>query len=500
MKKYKNYILALFLCLIILPLSAQVVPFSLARGSEIKNIYASDLYGSRWMSLNHFFRNFGQVEKMDTDLWTLTASLSGKQYKFYANSAFYQVNGKWFHLPTTVERLAYGLYIPVQEFILLLQREAFPEMFLDAESGNYYLTLSDFSIRGMNILEMKNGTIVRLKTSKLFRQDHCRVWQGSNQYLYISVYGATADMQGMTKKIDHGVIREIIPVMAKEMLQFNVKLRMKIKSLDYYVDQESGDIVISLRHDYQKNQMPINETQIKNRWLIDTIVIDPGHGGRKSPGAIAPDGTLEKTIALDVALRLGSMLEEKLGVNVVYTRKSDIFVPLWKRPKIANEAGGKLFISIHCNSVSSSSAYGTETYILAPKSTEKSIAIAAAENKVIELEDDRERYDQIFSPEQYILSTMAQSVYMKESETLAQAIESKFHSRLSARSRGVKQASFIVLIGPAMPAVLTEIGFISNWKELSNLKKDSYRQEVAYSLYLAIKDFKHNYEKEIKDS
>ncbi len=499
MNKSRQYILVLFLLLLSVPLFAQVVPFSLTLGSETKNVFASDLYGARWVSLNSFFRSFGVVEKMDTENWELRTTLSGKTYKFYANSSFYQVNGKWFHLATTVERLGNGLYIPEKEFILVLHREAFPEMVKDIVSGAYILAPTEFSITGMNILEMKNGTIVRLKTSKFFRKDHCRVWQGANQYLYISIYDATADMNGLARTFDHGVIREIVPVQAKEMLQFNMKLRMRIKSMDYYIDQNNGDIVISLRHDYQKNQTPINETQIKNRWLIDTIVIDPGHGGRKSPGAIGPDGTLEKTIALDVSRRLGSMLEDKLGVKVIYTRENDVFIPLYQRPKIANEAGGKLFISIHCNSSTSSSPYGTETYILAPKSTEKSIEIAARENKVIELEEDRERYEKMLSSEQYILSTMAQSVYMKESEMLAQSIETKFKGRLGAKSRGVKQASFIVLIGPAMPAVLTEIGFISNWRELSNLKKDSYRQEVAYSLYQAIRDFKNNFEKEIKE-
>jgi N-acetylmuramoyl-L-alanine amidase len=498
MLKLKKHILILLLCFMLTPLFSQVVGFRLTNGSESQNIFASELYGSKWMSLNHFFKTFGEIESLDSDNWSLKANLSGKQYIFFANSAFYQINGKWYHLPTTVERLSYGLYIPVEEFIRVLRLDAFPELQYNVGDQHYILTSSDFSVNAISLREMKNGTIVRIKTSKIFRKDHCRVWQGNNQYLYISIYGATADMNALAKKFDSGVIREILPVMAKDMLQFNLKLRMKINGIDYYIDPETKDIVISLRHEYQKSQVPINETEIKNRWLIDTIVIDPGHGGKKSPGSIAPDGTQEKDITLDVSRRLGRLLKEKLGVNVVYTREKDIFVPLWQRPKIANEAGGKLFVSIHCNSVDSSRPYGTETFILSPKSTQKSIDIAARENKVIELEDDQERYEKLLSPEQYILSTMAQSVYMKESEDLAQAVESKYKNRLSAKTRGVKQASFIVLIGPAMPAILTEIGFISNWNELGNLKKDSYRQEVAYSLYLAISEFKKNYEKEIK--
>lgn len=501
MLKIKKHILILLLCFMLVPLFSQVVNFRLTAASEERNVYASELYGAKWMSLNHFFKSFGEINSLNTDEWSLTATLSGKKYIFYANSAFYQINGKWYHLPTTVERLSYGLYIPEKEFVRVLKLEAFPAIQYNEADQSYILSPADFSIRDLTIREMKNGTILRIKTNTVFRKEHCRVWQGNNQYLYISIYGGSADMNALAGKFDDGVIREIIPVMAKDMLQFNVKLRMKINGIDYYIDPETHDIVISLRHSYQKSEITqqTNGAEVKNRWLIDTIVIDPGHGGKKSPGAIAPDGTLEKDITLDVSRRLGKLLGDKLGVKVVYTRTKDVFVPLWQRPKIANEAGGKLFVSIHCNSSESSKPYGTETFLLAARSTEKSIEIAARENKVIELEDDTERYEKMLSPEQYILSTMAQSVYMKESEDLAQAVESKFKNRVGTKSRGVKQASFIVLIGPAMPAILTEIGFISNWSELGKIKKDSYRQEIAYSLYMAIKDFKENYEKEIKE-
>jgi len=498
MLKIKKHILVLFLTMMILPLFSQVVSFRLTASSEPENIYASELYGAKWISLNHFFKSYGEINALNTENWSLTATLSGKKYIFYANSTFYQINGKWHHLPTTVERLSYGLYIPEKEFIKVLKLDAFPGLQYDLADNSYVLAPSDFSVTDIRIREMKNGTVVRIKTNQAFRKDHCRVWQGSNQYLYISIYGGSADINALAHRYEEGVIREIAPVMAKEMLQFNIKLRMKVTGIDYYIEPETNDIVISLRHSYQKSEhIATNGEDVKNRWLIDTIVIDPGHGGT-DPGSIAPDGTYEKDIALDVSLRLGRLLKEKLGVNIVYTRDKNVFVPLWKRPKIANEAGGKLFVSIHCNSFHTSRPYGTETYILAPKSTQKSIDIAARENKVIELEDNTERYEKMLSPEQYILSTMAQSVYMKESEALAQAVESNFKNRVGTKTRGVKQGNWIVLIGPAMPAILTEIGFISNWNELGKLKKDSYRQEIAYSLYLAISEFKKNYEKEIK--
>ena len=115
------------------------------------------------------------------------------------------------------------------------------------------------------------------------------------------------------------------------------------------------------------------------------------------------------------------------------------------------------------------------------------------------LEADKERYEKMLLPEQYILATMAQSVYIQESVKLAEAVEKNYKNRMSVRSRGIKQANWIVLIGASMPAILTEVGFISNWNELGKLKKDSYRQEVAQSLFMTIMDFKKEYEKEIVD-
>lgn len=499
MLKLKKTFLLYVLILLAIPAFSQVSGFRVNQSAESRNIFASRLYGAKWMSLNHFFKSFGNINNLDTENWILNASLGGKEYVFYANSAFYQFEGEWRHLPTTVERLSYGLYIPEKEFIRILRMDAYPDLSYDPQDDHYILSPGTFSIQNISLREMKNGTVIRIKTAKNFPREYCRVWQGNNQYLYISIYGATGDLNALSGTYREGVIKEIIPVVAKESLQFNVKLRMRIKGTEYFIEPETGDIIVSLRHEYQKSAAPLNEDEIKKRWLIDTIVIDPGHGGFRSPGAVAPDGTREKDIVLDVSRRLGRLLESKLGVRVVYTREEDIFVPLWQRPRIANEAAGKLFISIHCNSSESSKPYGTETFILAPKSTEESIAIAARENKVIELEDDPERYENMLSPEQYILSTMAQSIYMKESEKLAQSIEMNFKNVVGTRTRGVKQASFIVLIGPAMPAILTEIGFISNWNELSRLKKDSYRQEIAQSLYLAVADFKHDYEEEINE-
>ncbi len=239
----------------------------------------------------------------------------------------------------------------------------------------------------------------------------------------------------------------------------------------------------------------INTDETSQKWLIDTIVLDPGHGGR-DPGALGADGTREKDIVLDIALRLGRMLERDLGVKVVYTRKTDVFVPLHQRSKIANNANGKLFISIHCNSHDNRRASGSETFLLAPRLTEEAIRIAEAENQVIRFEENQEIYKEM-TGSQYIVAAAAQSTFLKESEDLAAMVEKHYTKKLGTSSRGVKQGGYYVLMGASMPNVLTETGFISNRTDLQKFKRASYRQQVADALFLAIKEFKNKHEKQI---
>ena len=131
--------------------------------------------------------------------------------------------------------------------------------------------------------------------------------------------------------------------------------------------------------------------KIRKKWMLDTIVIDPGHGG-KDPGTLGQKGTKEKDIVLDIALRLCNIIEKEMGVKVIYTRKPDVFIPLWKRTKIANESGGKVFISIHANSTTNNNVSGFETFLLRPGKTDDAIDVAQRENSVINLEDSDYSY------------------------------------------------------------------------------------------------------------
>ena len=233
---------------------------------------------------------------------------------------------------------------------------------------------------------------------------------------------------------------------------------------------------------------------MKDRWRLDTVVLDAGHGG-KDPGTIGRKGTTEKDIVLDITKRVGSFLEKNTHINVVYTREEDVFIPVWKRTKIANESNGKLFVSIHVNSNPNRSVRGFETYLLKPGKTDDAIEVASRENAVIRMEEGkaRKKYNAM-TGENLIMATMAQSMFMKESEDLAAYIQEELDPLLDSPNRGLKQSGFYVLIGASMPNVLVEAGFISNPNEERKLKSVAYRKKVAKGIYSGIMRFRKSRE------
>jgi len=189
-----------------------------------------------------------------------------------------------------------------------------------------------------------------------------------------------------------------------------------------------------------------------------------------------------------------------MGGKVVLSLVEDVFIPLWKRTKIANESGGKVFVSIHANSTPrTSSVKGFETFLLRPGKTADAIEVATRENSVIALEENIPDFAG-YNEENLILATMAQSAFMQESEFLAANIQNELNKMVSSDDRGVKQAGFQVLIGASMPNILIEVGFLSNKTECKNLGKSSYRKKIAQAIFNALVIFKDKYESPIIDS
>jgi len=214
---------------------------------------------------------------------------------------------------------------------------------------------------------------------------------------------------------------------------------------------------------------------------INRIVIDAGHGGHDS-GTLGVGGIREKDVVLDVALRLGKLLHDRLGAEIVYTRSDDTFIPLETRTAIANKAQADLFISIHANSSPEAEVRGVEVYYLNFTSDPDAMRVAARENAV----SNQSVHD---------LSDLVKKIALKdkidESKELATDVDTSLYAGLTKgnaalHNRGVKKAPFVVLIGANMPSILAEISFVTNQQDAAELKKPEYRERVAESLYAGV--------------
>ena len=226
-----------------------------------------------------------------------------------------------------------------------------------------------------------------------------------------------------------------------------------------------------------------------------TVVIDAGHGG-KDPGAVSANKQIyEKDITLKVALMVGeSIAASHPEVKVLYTRKTDKFVGLNDRARMANKANADLFISIHVNAAKNRSAKGAETFTLGVEEerTELSLDVAKRENGVILLEDNHEKTYANFnpnSPESYIIFEFMQSEFVKESIHLAQYVQENFAKDANRQDRGVRQAGFLVLNATSMPSILVELGYISNAEEAKYLASAAAQKRLSQCITKAFDQY-----------
>ena len=224
------------------------------------------------------------------------------------------------------------------------------------------------------------------------------------------------------------------------------------------------------------------------------VVLDAGHGG-EDPGAIK-NGIKEKDIVLDVVLKIGKILEKNNNIEVVYTRKKDVFIGLRERANIANKAKANLFISVHCNGVKSTAARGTETFVMGMSRTDTNLDIAKKENGVIFLEKDyNEKYKGFDpnNPETLLGLKILQEEFLDQSISLASEIEKNFVKDNNRFSRGVKQQPIWVLDATVMPGVLIELGFVTHPVEGKYLSSESGKEEMSESISNAILTYKNNF-------
>ena len=456
---------------------------------RLRGTYVSTIDVSRILAKRDPFIN--------KDRGKMVLYIGDRRIKISGNSSYLLVDDQVFQMPMHTIITDNDIFLPAEAFFDILKRIALPGINYDSRRKVLDIDVKAFTINSLNISQKSNGTIIRIKTRNIFPEGNISSFFHENGWFYLTVAGGLVDTTEIRRTDTRGIIMSIAADQLGESSQLAFQMRTKVESHELYQSKDPSEIVISLRTAIKNNLAQMKK--VKDRWKLDTVVLDAGHGG-KDPGTMGKRGTKEKDIALDIVKRVGMLLEKNTRLKVIYTRTEDIFIPLWKRTKMANESNGKIFISVHLNGHPNKTAYGFETYLLRPGKTEDAIEVASRENEVIKLEDRAKDKYKDLSGESLIMATMAQSIFMKESEELAAMVQEEMAKKVKSKNRGVKQAGFHVLIGASMPNILIEAGYLTNRNEEKNLLNPKYRQTIANSIYKAIIKFRYSREQYLSEN
>ncbi|MDZ7289954.1 MAG: N-acetylmuramoyl-L-alanine amidase [candidate division KSB1 bacterium] len=435
--------------------------------------------------------------------------VGGMEVKVTAMNPFVQIGDRVVQLPLETRYANGDILVPLRYFTDLL-RPLYPKAwpaeldFSKAPDNPPVVTVistppapaapkPEITAISKILVEQKaNGTLIRIQTTRPFNRKTVST-RLSQRWLYVDVIGSRIDSGAARHVQAAGIVQRVLPLQVGAVAQVSCQLKEDIDHNRIVISGQGNEILVSL-----PTGQPLPTEVLRNlenerrKWLIDTIVLDPGHGGH-DPGAIGANGVHEKNVTLGIAKRLKRLLEKNLDVRVVMTREDDRFVPLKDRTQLANSVQGKIFISIHCNSNLSRRVNGATTYFLGPAKTEEALEVARLENSVIRYEPDSSAYAGL-GAESFILAAMAQNAFNRESEDLAAMVQEELSSKTKLANRGVKQAGYYVLIGASMPNILIETAFISNPRESTLLNDASFQQDLAEAIFNSIKKFKEKYE------
>ncbi len=507
MTRYRLLLLMVIFLVAISSLQARRTELILQKASDERYIPAIPVYvinQYQFISLQDLLDSYKVSAFLNPAVRKSVFRLSGLKFKVTAYNHYVMVEDKTFQMLHSVIFFDGETYLPMDDFVDILKQ-------VGLVSGVTLLTGSDtpdiqtpeaevqpkwspFDIVSTSIEERQNGTVIRIRTANRYNAKSVKAWINREEWLYVTLPGAVVNKSAIdrTEIPQNSTVRTITADQLDGTSQLTFRLRGTVEGVDVLHRESPPEILLTIRRPYVIDQTHYLD-QERAKWKLDKIVLDAGHGGH-DPGARG-NGLKEKNITLDVVKRLGKLIEARTDIEVVYTRKTDVFVPLKERTKIANEARGKVFLSIHVNANKNKKASGFETYLIRPGKTDAaSKKVAEAENRVMLLEKNSDSYVELTN-EQLILATMMQSSFMQESETLADLVQSEFDKKLIGQNRGVKQAGFVVLIGATMPNILIELGFISNKYDARRLKQAAYRQKAAEAIFKALMKYKTRHEK-----
>ncbi|MDZ7724354.1 MAG: N-acetylmuramoyl-L-alanine amidase [candidate division KSB1 bacterium] len=409
----------------------------------------------------------------------------------YAHSPFVQIDNEFYQLPLKVQSRFDGYFLPYPFFCALFA-SLDSRIEFDQTTDRFILNQQNSTIQDLLIHSTDRSMQLIMKMSIELTKDDIR-FEHTDRSIQCQIKGGIfspeIDLQTIRHLFKHVEITHSEHETGTLFLEFSQN--MVFDSLEVSPDNQ----LVLVFHEYEPEMEQTIFTELKKereKWRIDTIIIDPGHGGR-DPGAVGPGGLYEKNITLSIASEIRDILKQERDINVRLTRESNSFIPLKRRTEIANQTGGKLFISVHVDANPVHSLRGHTVYFMGPAKTEAARQAAQFENSVIKFENKQSHYDKL-SNAAFILAANAQNSYNKESQDLADIIDHKITSICRSRSIGVRQAGFYVLYGTSMPNVLIETGFMTNPQDRSNLRNASYQKKLAQAISKGILEFKTKYE------
>jgi len=490
---------ALFSCLLLAALDgrgvAQTAGERSVGGATSRQLRSLETLGCRYVALDELVSALGG-KTVKTDKAKKVVAYFGKTELTVSPFNCFLVVGKDVHQMPVETQLHEGqLYVPARYFLEVVASYLPARVEWDEATSTLTAAGVTANVLGVTLEEKANGTLVRIATGKRFAASDIYTSLPGNGWLYVDFYGGTVDtvaayLDDKPKAVRQWYAMQLSPEVARVAL----RLRENPMKREVILPSELSEVWVSLPSQDTLSTDLVNTLRMaREKWRIDTVVLDPGHGG-KDPGAIGPTGLYEKTVTLAVAKELRGMLEEELGLTVHMTRSGDTYPTLKQRTTFANRRNGKLFISIHANAHRSGKARGFSVYLLGPAKSEEALEVARRENAVIkEYESAANGYDELANPN-FILAAMAHNEFVRESEELAGLISDGLSRCLKRPNLGVDQAGFYVLVGASMPSVLVEVGFISNREEEKLLRDRAHQKLIARGIFEGIKRFKELYE------
>lgn len=440
---------------------------------------------------------FAKILSIPTDISpqkkTISLNYKNNDIIFTAYSPFVAFNTVKIQMQADVRFPNKEFYVPLEGLIAGLNASGINTLDFDP-SKNILRVL----IRPANIVRLtttsKDDTVkLILHTTRPFNQKDLSTLT-EEEWLYLNIDGGIVDVQNNLGFDQVSDVFEFIPLQInRDQARLSLHFSPNIADVQVLANEAANEIIISLTKRAAASSLVLADLQKeREKWKIDTIILDPGHGGR-DPGCVGTGRIYEKNIVLSIAKAAKAELERRMDVNVILTRDRDSFIALKGRTKNANEAGGKLFVSFHVDANPVKSLHGHTVYFLGPAKTDDARNVAQFENSVIKFEEEQNEYAGL-SDMSFILAANAQNSYNKESQDFASIIDEEIKGQCGSRSHGVRQAGFYVLYGASMPNILIETGFMTNSNDRQKLASTSYQNKLAKAVTDGIIKFREKYE------